>query len=167
VTLKHFAKKRESVRAVQWQGEITPDLRELAGDRDLRVDDDRQLMFANAKGPGRFAGVGDWIVSTSGEDLFAIGDEVFRAVYEEVDRTGLSLSPTDAEVDKSYTEFVQKLDTLLVDALRLSSEAHHGIWRDRTTLLTKLRHLLEDHGYTAARRELARIRDKITKELWP
>jgi hypothetical protein len=164
---KHYAKKRHPLRAVQWLGEITSDLRELIGDHDSRVDGDRQLVFSNAKGPGRFARVGDWIYSTSGEDLSVIGNEEFLKIYEEVDETGRMLPPSDADHEAAAQDFTGKLDALLVDALRLSPGVHPGIWRDRNALLHALQCLLEDHGYVAARRELARIREKIKKELWP
>ena len=81
---KHYAKKRESIRAAQWTGEMTPEMKELLGERAISIDGDRQLVFANAKGPGRFARVGDWIVSFSGEDLGLVGADDFRDAYEEV-----------------------------------------------------------------------------------
>ena len=81
--MKHYAKKREPVRAAQWTGEMTPEMKELLGERPISIDGDRQLVFANAKGPGRFARVGDWIVSFSGEDLGLVGADEFRDAYEE------------------------------------------------------------------------------------
>ena len=90
--MKTFAKKREPVCAAQWTGEVTPEITELLGNRLISVDDAESLVFANAKGPGRFARKGDWIASASGEDLFVIGDAQFRKIYEEVDGTG-AISP--------------------------------------------------------------------------
>jgi hypothetical protein len=87
--VKTFAKKRESICAVQWTGEMTPEITELLGDRFISAAED-ELVFANAKGPGRFARKGDWIGSASGEDLFVIGDVLFRKIYEEVDDVSLA-----------------------------------------------------------------------------
>ena len=81
--MKTFAKKREPIRAVQWTGEMTPEITELISGHLISIDDG-QLTFANAKGPGRFASKGDWIGSSSGEELFVIGDAQFRKIYEEV-----------------------------------------------------------------------------------
>ena len=85
--MRTFAKKRESICAAQWTGTMSPEITELLGDHLISVDED-ELVFANAKGPGRFARKGDWIGSSSGEDLFVIGDAQFRKIYEEVDETG-------------------------------------------------------------------------------
>ena len=84
--MKHYAKKREPVRAAQWTGEMTSEMKELLGERSISIDGDRQLVFANAKGPGRFARVGDWVVSFSGEDLTLVGADEFRNAYEEVEQ---------------------------------------------------------------------------------
>jgi hypothetical protein len=81
--VKTFAKKREPICAAQWTGEMTPEITELVFGRLISIDGD-QLIFANAKGPGRFASKGDWIASAAGEDLFVIGDVQFRKIYEEV-----------------------------------------------------------------------------------
>jgi len=159
---KHYAKKRESIRTVQWTGEMTSDVAELVGQRKVHVEGDRQLVL----GAGWFARVGDWIYSTSGEDLSVISDEVFRNVYEEVDETGRVLPPTNDEHEAAGKEFVQKLDDLLAAGLRLTREEHRAIFRDRDQLVRCLRRLLEDHAWVAARREQARIREKIAKELW-
>lgn len=83
-SMKSYAKKRETVRAVQWTGSMTPEMTELIGERQVYINGERQLMFSNTKGPGRFAREGDWLMSTSGEDLTVIGDDVFRKTYEEV-----------------------------------------------------------------------------------
>jgi hypothetical protein len=167
--MKHYAKKREAVRAVQWTGSMTPEMTALLElQHSVHIDSARQLVFANATGPGRFAREGDWIVSSSGEDFTVIGDEVFRNVYEEVDETARALlPPTDDEHEAAGKEFVQKLDDLLAAGLRLTREEHRAIFRDRDQLVRCLRHLLEDHAWVAARREQARIREKIIKELWP
>ena len=84
--MRTFAKKREPVCAAQWMGEMTPEITELLAAHLISVDEDN-LVFANAKGPGRFARKGDWIASASGEDLFVIGDVQFRKIYEEIDST--------------------------------------------------------------------------------
>jgi hypothetical protein len=84
--VRTFAKKRESICAAQWTGEMTPEITELLGDHLISVDKD-ELVFANAKGPGRFARKGDWIGSSSDGELFVIGDAQFRKIYEEVDET--------------------------------------------------------------------------------
>lgn len=162
--MKHYAKKREAVRAVQWTGAMTADVSELVGERKISIDGDiHQLVLGN----GWYARVGDWIYSASGEDLSVLSDEVFRKIYEEVDGSGRALSPTDDEHETAGQEFAQKLDELLVAGLRLSREDHPAIFRGRDQLLRALRGLLQDHGYVAERRELARIREKIKKELWP
>lgn len=90
---KHYAKRRENIRAAQWLGEMTPDVAELIGERKAHIEVDRQLVLGN----GWYARVGDWINSASGEDLSVIGDEVFRKIYEEVDETGRALPPNDDE----------------------------------------------------------------------
>jgi hypothetical protein len=160
--VKHYSKKREMLGATQWTGEMTPDVTELTGQRKVHVEGDRQLILGN----GWYARVGDWIMSTP-EGVSVIGDEVFRRIYEEVDETGRVVTPTDDEHEAAGREFVRELDALLVATLRLSREEHPSTFRDRDALVRNLRHLLEDHAYVAVRRELARIRVKITKELWP
>lgn len=160
--MKHYAKKRESVRAAQWTGEMTPDVAELIGERKAHIDGDRQLVRSN----GWYARVGDWINSMFGEDLSVIGDEVFRKIYEEVDETGRA-RPSDDEHEAAGREFVRELDVLLVAGLKLSRDEHPDIFRDRDLILRHLRNLLEDHAYTAARRERHRIRNQIAKELTP
>jgi hypothetical protein len=161
--MKHFAKRREPIVAVQWTGELTPDMTALIGDRLFHVDGDRQLVFGNAKGCGRFACVGDWIVSSSGEDLTVIGNEVFERVYEEVDDTGRSLPPTDAEYELTSRSFVRELDALLVEGLRLSRKEHPNIFLGRDRLLNRVRCLLDDERYRASYREQRRIMAKIAQ----
>ena len=105
--MKSYAKKRDAVRAVQWTGAMTPEMTELVGEQhSVHVDSNRQLVFSNAKGPGRFAREGDWIISTSGEDLTVVGDDVFRTAYEEVDENGRALSSSDDEHEAAGREFV-------------------------------------------------------------
>lgn len=159
---KRYAKKREPIRAVQWDGELSPDVVELVGQREVHVDDDRQLIFSNDKGPGRFAQVGDWIYSTSGEDLSLMGDDQFRKIYEEIEST-----PMDEEHEAAAQALVRELDVLLVAGLKLSREDHPDIFRDRDSIQRHLRGLLEDHAYIVARRERHRIRNQIAKELTP
>jgi outer membrane immunogenic protein len=61
-TTRYYAKKRESVRAVQWNGEMTPEVRGVVRDRVVRVDGGQLEM-----GGGWYARIGDWIYSTYGE----------------------------------------------------------------------------------------------------
>lgn len=92
--MKHYAKKRGSVQAVQWLGVMTPDVRALIGSREAIIDEEadhrttvvlpRTLVLGN----GWYARVGDWILLSSGADVVVIGDSVFRFVYEEVDAGG-------------------------------------------------------------------------------
>jgi len=149
VAVKLYAKRRERFCAVQWTGVMTPEVEELLQGRSDR--------------PGGPLSVGDWICSASGEDVWMISDEMFRKTYEEVSATGRPVAPSDADHAAAGEVFTKKLDALLVDALRLSPEAHFGIWRDRNALLSALRDLIEDHGHVAARHERAYICEKIKK----
>ena len=83
--MKHYAKKRESVQAVQWLGgDVPPEVGALIAPHKRTVRhnvETGQLELGN----GWYVRVGDWILSASGEDVTVIGDEVFRRVYEEVD----------------------------------------------------------------------------------
>jgi hypothetical protein len=163
MTTKCYAKKRESVRAVQWHGgEKTPELIELLGQRGHFNAETGQLEL----GSGWYARPSDWILSASGEDLSVISDEVFRQIYEEVDETG-RVMPSDDEHEAAGQKFVRELDVLLLAGLKLSREEHPSIFRGRDRLVSMLRHLFEDQAYTAARRERHRIRDKIAKDLTP
>jgi hypothetical protein len=162
--MKHYAKKREPVRAAQWTGEISTELRDLLGGRVIDVNPQRQLILLN-RGPGRVASVGDWICSSSGEDLSVVGDVDFRRSYEEADETGRALPPTSDEHEAAALEFVRALDALLIDGLKLSREGHPNIFHERESLMRTLRHLFEDQRYIAARSERQRIKDKIVKEL--
>lgn len=161
--MKHYAKRREPIRAAQWTGELTPGVTELIGQREVHVDGDRQLILGN----GWLARVGDWIYSTSGEDLSVVSNEVFCKIYEEVSARGRSVPPTDDEHEAAAREFARELDVLLVAGLKLSREDHPDIFRDRDRLPRTPRGLFEDQAYTAARRERHRIRNQIAKELTP
>ena len=165
--MKSYAKKREAVHAAQWTGEMTPAMTALVGERKISIDSDRQLVFANEKGCGRFARVGDWIVSFSGEDLTVVGDDQFGKTYEEVDETGRPMPSSDAEHEAAGQEFVRALDVLLIAGLKLSRAEHPSIFHERDRLMSTLRYLFEDQAYTAARRERHQIRDKIAKDLTP
>lgn len=168
---KRYAKKREPICAVQWLGgENTPELLELLGQRGHYNSDTGQLEL----GHGWYVRVGDWICSASGEDFAVIGDEVFRSIYEEVDATGRAAPPTENEHgfgvfdgEIAAQRIIRELDVLLLASLKLSREEHPAIFRDRDSILRKLRRLLEDQAYTAARRERHRIRNLIAKELTP
>ena len=117
--MKHYAKKREPVRAVQWTGEMTSEMTELLGDRHISVDGDRQLVFANAKGPGRCARAGDWIVSFSGEDLGLVGADEFHDAYEEVAEFDVFRTELEIEVADLRRRF-----TSLEERVRLDATAH-------------------------------------------
>ena len=169
--MKHYVKKREPIYAARWTGEMTPDVAELIGQRKIQVDGDRRLVFDNAKGPGRFVCVGAWIgirqsLSSSGDDLTVVSDDVFRKGYEEIDETGRQM-PTDAEHEAAGRDFVRELDVLLIAGLKLSREEHPSIFHERDRLVRTLRHLFEDQAYTAARKERHRIRNKIVEDLTP
>ena len=162
--MKHYAKKRNTVRAVQWLGELTPDVGTLVndGDRSVVIDAQQQLRL----GSGWYVRVGDWICSTSGEDLSVISAETFRELYEEVDETGRAMPPTDAEHEAAGLAFVLKLDALLITGLRLSSDQHPSIFRDRDMIVRELPvRLLEDHAWVSARRERQQIKERLTKDL--
>lgn len=165
--MKHYAKKQVLVRAAQWTGKMTPDVAELVDDQHLiSVDHNDQLVFHNSQGPGRFARVGDWLLSSSGEDLTVIGDEQFHKIYEEVDENRRSLS-TDEEIEDEAKKLVVALDAILVAGLRLSREGNPDIFRERDRLMHRMRHLFDDVRYTSARQERHRIRNKIAEELTP
>lgn len=138
---KHYAKKREPVCAVQWLGgEKTAELTALLGQRGYFNAATGKLEL----GGGWYARPADWILSTSGEDVVVMSDEVFRKLYEEVDEIGLV--PTNDEHETSGNDFVQQLEVLLVTGLRLSREEHLDIFRDRDSIVRGLRRLLEDHA---------------------
>lgn len=159
-TLKYYAKRGDVIRAVQWTGVMTADVEDLIrGRRDIDAQQRLQL------GGGWHARIGDWIYSVSGKDLSVISDEVFRKAYEEVDDVGHQMPPTADEHERAGCEFVEQLDALLADSLRLSREGHPDIFHSRDRLVRSLRLLLEDHAFVAAQRELARIRAKINMEL--
>lgn len=159
--MKHYAKKRESLRAVQWNGgAATPELYELLGERGHYNADSQQLELGN----GWYARIGDWICSTFGDDLTVIGNEVFSKIYEEVDETGRVL-PSNDEHETAGREFIQELDALLIEGLRLSREEHPSLFRGRDRLVRRMYSLLDDERYTAARRERQRIKEQIVKEI--
>lgn len=159
MTTKHYATRRGSpFQAVRWSGEMTPEVRDLVGDHAPHVDDQGQLFLDN----GRFVRVGEWI---QGPQLVPVDNEQFRRLNEEVDEAGRPVSPTDEEHEAAGTAFVQALDSLLVEGLRLSAGDHSSIFRERDVLVRRLRHLLEDHAYVAERRERARIRERIAQEI--
>ena len=120
--MRTFAKKREPICAAQWTGEMTPEITELLGAHLISVDKD-ELVFANVKGPGRFARKGDWIGSSSGEDLFVIGDAQFRKIYEEVDGTrdpcALGDAVSDQQADPKHITEQQWLPELRDDGVYL------------------------------------------------
>jgi hypothetical protein len=157
-TVKHYAMRRDVLRAVQWSGVMTPDVQDLIKGHHVEFDEDQQLQL----GGGRCVRVGEWLCSRSGEDLFKVSDDVFRKTYEEVD---VGARPTADEHEQAGREFVQQLDALLADGLRLSREAHPEVFQRRDQLTRTLRRLFEDHAWVVAQRELARIRNKIDKEL--
>jgi hypothetical protein len=162
---KYYAKKRDVMRAVQWTGEMTADVQELIKYREVSVDPQQRLQLGSGWHAWH-ARVGDWIYSTSGEDLSVDSDEVFRKTYEAVDDVGRPMPPTADEHENAGREFVEQLDTLLADSLHLSRETHPDIFQRRDRLVRTLRRLLEDHAFVAAqRRELAWIRAKINREL--
>ena len=113
--MKSYAKKREAVHAAQWTGEMTPAMTALVGERKISVGSDRQLAFANEKGCGRFACVGDWIVSFSGEDLTVVGAEQFGNIYEEVDGSDSTMPSATVRIDYDDDQLnvVEKINTVL------------------------------------------------------
>jgi hypothetical protein len=141
--MKHFAKKREMIRAVQWTGEMTPDVVEMLGDRKTCFHGDRQLRL----GDGWYACVGDWICTvTVGRGIAVLSDEVFRKVYEEVDaadetagriRLALSLDEVDlvgAAVCRDRDRILDARDgykwtRLLTDQEQAGVPAHQEILR--------------------------------------
>ena len=116
--MKIYAKKREAVRAAQWTGEMTPEMKELLGERTISIDGDRQLVFSNSKGPGRFACVGDWVVSFSGEDLTLVGADEFRNAYEEVAEFDVFRTPLEIEV----ADLRRRLEVAEFDVFRTPME---------------------------------------------
>jgi len=163
--VKHFAKKRETLTAVQWTGEMTPEMKTFleVNAHSFGVVDGR-LHFANSRGPGRIVDMGDWVVLTP-EGLIPFGDQDLSALYDEVDEAGRSLPPSEKEHEAAGHAFVQALDALLVGSLGLTREFYPKIFLERDRLIRLLRGLLEDHSWEAARRERARIVSRITKEI--
>ena len=159
---KHYAKKRDMLRAVQWINAASWfAVSTLLAPRQVHHNlDTGQLELGN----GWYARPTDWILSATGEDITVLSDDVFRRVYEEVDAQTRE-RPTDAEHEAAGKEFVAKLDTLLATGLRLSPDQHPGIFLERNALVYELRRLLEDHAYVVARRELQRLKDKIARDL--
>lgn len=167
--MRRYIKKSVAFRAARWTGAMTPDVQDLLDHRAegiVRNEDIRVVAEYLKLGKSWSAGPGDWIVSTP-DGLTATSDDLFRATFEEIDEASRVVLPTDEEHEAAGQAFTKKLDALLVEGLRLSSEVHAGIWRDRNSLLSLLRGLLDDQAYVAARHERHRIRNMIAKELTP
>lgn len=159
--MKHYAKKSELLRAVQWLGgEKSLELIELLGQRGRFNAESGQLEL----GSGWYARTGDWICSASGEDLSVLSDKVFCEIYEEVDESD-RVPPTDNEHEAACQAFVRVLDVLLLAGLKLSREEHPSVFRERDRLVRTLHGLLEDQAYLAARSERQRIKERIVKEI--
>lgn len=117
--MKHFAKKRTLIRAVQWRGEMTPEMRDLIRERAPNVEHADPLNLGN----GWEARSGDWIYSTSGEDLAVISDEVFRKIYEEVDETGHTVALPAPEAASSRARDIYRWMEPLKDPSKLWFDA--------------------------------------------
>ncbi|HSX22858.1 MAG TPA: hypothetical protein VLE97_08815 [Gaiellaceae bacterium] len=162
--MKHFAKKSEVVAAIQWTGEMTPDVQAfLQGRAEHSSVSEGRLHFAGGRGPGRAADRGDWIVWSS-EGLVPVGDADIKRLYNEVDGNGRPALDAAAHEAASH-EFVQELDAILVEGLRLSQEQHPKIFMRRDKLVRVLWRLMEDHGWNAEQRERERLKKHLIKEL--
>jgi hypothetical protein len=91
--------------------------------------------------------------------------EVHWECQQRIDALEAARWPTADEHTADVRTFVDGVDAILIDGLRLSREAHPNIFRASNELERKLRHLLEDHAWTAARSECQRIKERIVKEI--
>ena len=71
------------------------------------------------------------------------------------------MSSEDA-TEKAAQEFLSSVESILVDAIRLSREAHPSVFLRVAGLRRDLRFLFEDHARTRVEQERVRILDKIS-----
>ena len=162
--MKQYATKRKMIGAVQWTGEMTPEMRDLLGPRSVTW-----TATSLTLGNGSIAYAGDWIYQVFLErddsrvpvDLAVMPDVQFCALYEVTDGS----APTRETHEENYRVFVDTLDALLVDGLRLSREAHADMFGKRTALLRLLHDLFDDERFLARRSERKLVLDKLSKEL--
>lgn len=79
------------------------------------------------------------------------------------------MASDEEEAAKRHEEHAQaivaEIDSLLIDALKLSREDHLGIFRHRDEIFRSFRALLHENTYRARQSARAAIRDEIAKLL--
>lgn len=162
--MPRFAKKRKYVQAIQWTGEMSAEVTALLGDRKTSINDNRVLTLGN----GWYATVGDWIMVDEGvEGIAVMSSDGFSQIYERVDEPGElrpTSGPTSDEHIADVREFIDAINAILIDGLRLSSESHPRIFHARHELIRKLHGLLDDREWVGARDARQRTKDRIIKE---
>jgi len=155
--VKHYAKRREPIRAVQWiGGEKTPELIELLGERGHYNADSQQLEL----GDGWYARIGDWITSTSGEDLAVIGDETFRKIYEEVDAIG-QLIHINAQMFDGTIRVLGQQNLNMREQIMALTSANATLCRELEEACSKTGGVPSDDGAGADPVSASRREDKI------
>lgn len=163
--MKKYVQKREPIRAAQWQGEKTPELVELLrghghfsrsypqGLYELRLGTPDQVVPP--------VPLGSWICSSSGEDFTVLSDDQFHDRYEEV----VAVSPpTKASHEEAARGFLTRVDTVLIEGLKLAPDAYTKVFHDRTRLVNELQELFA-HQTWLAQREVQDLRNRVRKEL--
>lgn len=116
---------------------MTPALRELIASRSFRIGDGAFAGQLAVQGTD-YARVGDWLASSSGEDLTVIHNDIFCEEFEEV--AAQATSSILAARDSILKHGFHRLDSLLAEVQHLTVE-RDVFRRERDELIVRREHL--------------------------
>ena len=134
--MSKYTKKPVEIEAVQWNGEITQDLLDLAGDKkgDCSINfNDRTLAIQTLEGV-MTANVGDFIIKGVKDELYPCKPDIFYATYD---------ISQNREIDRIRKLDVEKMAEFLTDFDCFKSCEHDGSCKTRSNCVSGLKKYLE------------------------
>ncbi len=137
--MSKYIKKPVEIEAVQWNGEITPNLLDLIKDnkRDCEINSNNQTLAIKTLEGVMTANVGDFIIKGVKGELYPCKPDIFKATYD---------ISQNREIDRIKKMNTEELAEFLTDFDCYKSCEHDGSCKTRSNCVSGLKKYLESEA---------------------
>ena len=137
--MSKYIKKPVEIEAVQWNGEITPNLLDLIKDnkRDCEINSNNRTLAIQTLEGVMTANAGDFIIKGVKDELYPCKPDIFKATYD---------ISQNREIDRIKKMNTDELAEFLTDFDCYKSCEHEGSCKSRSNCVSGLKKFLESEA---------------------